>query len=119
MPRKDIASLGQLETLIASAARTTTANGGIVEGFGVVKTIRAQLEVTAASGSTPTLDVLIEDTLDGTNFNTIGTFTQETGTGRQVINITGLFSDRVRVSWTITGGSASFTFSVILFSDKL
>lgn len=119
MPRDDILSLGLLETVLASAARTTTANGGIITGWGAAKTIRAQLQVTAASGSTPTLDVLIEDTLDGTNFNTIGSFTQATGTTREVINITGLFSDRVRISWTITGGSANFTFSVISFSDKL
>lgn len=101
------------ETLVASAARTTSSNSA-VSILGAAKTLRAQLNVTAASGTTPTLDVVIEDTLDGTNFQTIGTFAQKTTTGREVINITAAFSDQVRAKWTIAGASASFTFEVIL-----
>ncbi len=37
-----------------------------------------QLDVTAASGTLPTLDVVVQDTVDGTNWNTIATFTQAT-----------------------------------------
>lgn len=80
-------------------------------------TIRAQLEVTAASGTVPTLDVVIEDSLDGSTWNTIGSFTQATATARQVINITTPFSDTLRVRWTVGGTTPSFTFSVVLYTE--
>jgi hypothetical protein len=70
------------------------------------------LNVTAASGTAPTLNVLIEDTLDGLNYNTIGTFAQKAAAGREVINVTVPFSETLRVSWTVAGTNPSFTFSV-------
>lgn len=117
MPRSDIASRGQLETLVASAARTASGNDGGSVGWESASTIRAQLDVTAASGTSPTLDVVIEDTLDGTNWNVIGTFAQKTAAGREVINITTPFSNRVRVRWTVGGTTPSFTFSVAAYSE--
>lgn len=117
MPASNRGSSGQLDTLVASAARTTTGNSGTLgAGWGAVSSIRAQLNVTAVSG-TPTLTVLIEDSLDGTNWNTVGTFAAKTTTGREVINITGLFTDTMRVSWTITGGTPSATFDVIAYTE--
>ena len=98
--------------LAASGARTAAGNGDTATGFGGAKTIRVQLAVTAASGTTPTLDVVLEDTLDGTNYNTIGTFTQKTAVSREVVNITTPFADRVRARWTTGGTTPSFTFSV-------
>lgn len=96
-----------------SAARTATANGTTqVANSGDAEAMRIQLAVTAASGTTPTLDVVIEDSLDGTNWNTIGTFTQKTTTSREVINITTPFADKVRARWTIAGTTPSFTFAI-------
>jgi hypothetical protein len=112
MPRTDISWSGSTEVAVASAARTTTGNSGPIAGLGPARTLRAQLDVTAASGTTPNLVVLIEDTLDGTNWNTVGTFAAKTAAGREVINITTPFADTCRVSWTITGTTPSFTFSV-------
>lgn len=103
-----------LETPVASAARTTSSQTATLGNFGPAKSIRAQLDVTAASGTSPTLNVIIEDTLDGTNWNTVGTFAQKTAAGREVINIETPFSDRLRVRWTVAGTSPSFTFSVII-----
>lgn len=105
------------DTLAASAARTVTGNSGEFDSFGEASTLRAQLDITAASGTTPTLDVLIQDTLDGTNWNTVGTFAQKVTTGREVINITVPFARRVRALWTITGTTPSFTFSVVVASQ--
>lgn len=115
--RTDVGWSGSLETLVSSAARTTTGNSATLTGFGPVTTVRMQLDVTAASGTTPTLNVLVEDTLDGTNFNTVGTFAQRTAAGREVINITTPFADRLRVSWTVGGTTPSFTFSVVSHSE--
>lgn len=107
----------QEEEVVASAARTTTGNSGIITGYGPTKQLRAQLNVSAASGTTPNLVVLIEDTLDGTNWNTVGTYAAKTAAGREVINVTVPFADRLRVSWTITGTTPSFTFNVIVASE--
>lgn len=105
------------DTVLASSARTVTGNTGVLSGYGVSKTLRAQLEVTAASGTTPTLDVLIQDSLDGTNWNTVGTFTQKTAASRQVVDVTTPFADRIRVLYTIAGTTPSFTFSVVIASE--
>lgn len=112
MPRTDTNWMGITEEVVASAARTASGNSGALSGYGPPQTLRAQLEVTAASGTSPTLNVLVEDTLDGTNWNTVGTFAQRTAVGREVINITTPFADKVRVSWTVGGTTPSFTFSV-------
>lgn len=113
MPLRDYeSSQGVRETVVASVPRTTSGNSGALPGYGPAASLRAQLNVTAASGTTPTLDVVIEDTLDETNWNVIGTFAQKTAAGREVINITIPFSETVRVRWTIGGTAPSFTFAV-------
>ncbi|MFF1348506.1 hypothetical protein ACFVZJ_21425 [Streptomyces sp. NPDC058322] len=104
-----------LVTALASAARTTSSNSGVLPGFGDWSRMRAQLTVSAVSGTTPTLDVVLEDSLDGTNWNVIGSFTQATAAAVQAIDITGLFTDRLRVRWTVGGTTPSFTFAVVLY----
>jgi len=117
MPRDDLASMGVTDVTVASAARTTTGNSGSIPGWGAAKTLRAQLNVTAATGTTPTLDVVIEDTLDGTNWNAVATFTQKTTTGREVKDVTTPFTDTMRVRWTIAGTTPNFTFEVRIYSE--
>lgn len=117
MPRNDLPAPGLLETLVASVARTASGDSGLLPGWGVASTLRVQLDVTAAAGTTPTLDVILEDTLDGVNWNVVGTFTQRTAAGRQVINVPAPFADRLRVRWTIGGTTPSFTFSVVAYSE--
>jgi len=100
--------------MVASGTRAVSANSGTLEGYSAVERGIVQLNVTAASGTTPTLDVVIEDSVDGTNWNTFATFTQKTTTGIEVVRIadTVAFSDIVRIRWTIAGTSPSFTFIV-------
>lgn len=103
-------------TPVASAARTASGSTALT-GLGPAESLRVQLNVTAASGTSPTLNVVVEDTLDGTNYNTIGTFAQRVAAGREVINITTPFADLGRVSWTIGGTTPSFTFDVQVFAQ--
>lgn len=117
MPRTDVHSPGTTDTVVESAARTTSGNTGTLTGWGAAKTLRAQLDVTAVAGVSPSLSVLIEDTLDGTTYNTVATFTARTAAGREVVNVTTPFTDRLRVSWTITGTTPSATFSVTVYSE--
>lgn len=105
------------ETIVASAARTASGNQADPGDWGRVSSLRLQLNVTAASGTSPTLNVLVEDSVDGTNWNTIGTFAQKTAVSREVINVTTPFARRLRVSWTIAGTTPSFTFDVIAVSQ--
>ena len=105
-------------TLLASAARTTTAAGTAIPGFAAARQLVLQLQVTAASGTTPTLDLVVQDTTDGTNYNTIATFTQKTGVSREVIRLSTPFTDTLRVSYEIGGTTPSFTFNVIAWADS-
>lgn len=104
--------MGSYVTAVASGARATSANSGVLSGFGDWSKFRAQLNVTAASGTSPTLDVVIEDSFDGTTWNQVATFTQKTAAGVQAVDVTGLFTDQLRVRWTVGGTTPSFTFDV-------
>lgn len=117
MPRRDLPAPGTTDEVVPSAARTASGDSGVLSGWGAASKLRAQLNVTAASGTSPTLDVVLEDTLDGANFNTIATFTQRVAAGRQVVDVTGLFTENLRVRWTIGGTTPSFTFAVNIYSE--
>lgn len=115
MPRSDMAPRGYQETLVSSAAKTASGSASIPSGDAT--TLRLQLNVTAASGTTPTLDVVIEDSLDGgTTWNTVGTFAQKTAVAREVINITAPFTPTLRARWTVGGTTPSFTFALVSYS---
>ena len=106
-------------TLLASAARTETASAAAVAGFAAAAKLVLQLNVTLASGVTPTLDVVVQDTVDGTNYSTIATFTQAVSATREVIRLETPFTDSLRVVYTIGGATPSFTFSVITWADSV
>ena len=105
-------------SILASAARTTTAAGTAVTGFAAARLLVLQLNVTAASGTLPSLSVAIQDTVDGTNWNTITTFTTATAVTREVVRLTTAFTDRLRVIWVVEGTTPSFTFDVSTWADS-
>lgn len=117
MPERPIQDYVE-EDLAPSAARTASDNSSEFTGYGRASTLRAQLDVTAVSGTGPTLDVLIEDSVDGANWNTIGTFAQKSAVSREVINISSVFADRIRARWSVGGTLPSFTFSVRVASQS-
>lgn len=109
---------GLQEQPVASAARTVDGDSGPLNGYGIASTLRAQLNVTAASGTSPTLNVVIEDSVDGgATWNVIGTFAQRVAAGREVVNITSPFTGMLRVRWTVGGTTPSFTFAVDWFAE--
>lgn len=98
-------------TLASSAARTTTANGTGVDGE-CARTALCTLTVTAASGTSPTLDVTVQGDDGSGNWFTLGTFAQATGAVTRRISVP-LGCRNVRAGWTIGGSSTpTFTFSV-------
>lgn len=104
-------------TALSSAARTTSGNSDdIVLDAG--SKLAVYLDVTAASGTTPTLDVTVKakDPTSGKYF-TIGTFTQQTAIANEAIFIGGgsdaeFAVKTFRVEYVIAGTTPSFTFSV-------
>lgn len=103
--------------LASSLARTASGSSAAADGMTARTTLRVQLNVTAASGTSPSLTVVLEDTLDGTNWNTIGTFAAKTAAGREVINVTAPFTETVRATWTVAGTTPSFTFSIMAHAE--
>ena len=120
-------------TLLGSIARTATGVGDAIDltqfdpniKDGAPPMLRVQSDVTAVSGTTPSLTMLIQDSVDGgVNWNTIGTFTAQTAVNRQVIQIaiSGVAQSagfawpfnyrKIRCSWTISGTTPSITSSV-------
>lgn len=113
MPRRRAYPAASQAYLAASAARTTTGSGSAVTGWardaGLAVT---KLDVTAASGTTPSLTVTIQDSPDGTTWTTRDTFAVKVATGAEARPLPAGLSPFVRASWTITGTSPSVTFSV-------
>lgn len=97
-------------TVLTSGTRTTTGSGVVVE-TGDRGTLRLTLTVTAASGTSPTLDVSIETSHDGTTWRSLGAFAQKTTVVTERKSFTG--ADRfVRATYTIGGTTPSLTFAV-------
>jgi hypothetical protein len=97
---------------VTSLARTASGNSGTVaDDYG--NTIAAIINVTAVSGTTPTLDIVLEQSSDG------GTSWQPIYHARRITTTSTLsipkmtINGRRRWSWTIAGTTPSFTFSVI------
>lgn len=117
---------GKTATLHASAARTATGTGSAVCGFERYEKFTAQLVVSAASGTTPTLDVVIQHSIDGgTTWFTLMTFTQKTTTGNELKTeseveaaTAEVYGDCFRVSYTIGGTTPSFTFEVKITAQE-
>lgn len=100
------------EGSVAAAGTTYSATH---DGFGDATALRLQLNVTAISGTLPTLDVTLEDTVDGSNWNTVATFAQKTATGREMVNLlaaTTPFANQLRVKIVTGGTTPTATFSV-------
>jgi len=112
--------------VLGSAARTVTLNSPDQENP-ACRGVRLYLDVTAASGTTPTLDVKVQtkDPASGTYADLPGAvFTQKTAVSFDDLTIypgiaetaNETVSDALSATWrlvaTIGGGTPSFTFSV-------
>lgn len=112
--------------VFASAARTSTANSSDFENR-TSRGVRLFLDITAASGTTPTLDVKVQskDTETGKYVDLPGgAFAQKTTTGTDDLviypgvaetanrSVSDVLSRDWRVVATIAGTTPSFTFSI-------
>ncbi len=98
-------------TLATSDARTANGSGAAVD-CSARSAARCTLAVSAASGTSPTLDVIIESSPDQLAWSEVGRFTQRATAGTQDVTVAGC-ARYVRVRWEIGGtGGPSFTFAV-------
>jgi hypothetical protein len=103
----------------AKAARTTSGNGTgrQLGAVGATQKLYSALHVFAASGTTPTLDVVIQSD-DNSGFTTPTTqitHTQATTITSQMLTLDGAIADDwFRVNYTIGGTTPSFTFAVVI-----
>lgn len=114
-------------TIAASAARTTSGDSGTLvnrEGFPGIHIV---LDITAASGTSPTLDVKVQR-FDPASQKWVdlpgGAFAQKTtaGTDDLIIypgvaetanrSVSDAIAETYKVVWTIAGTTPSFTFSL-------
>jgi hypothetical protein len=111
-------AVGRTSVLVRGVAVTASGLGVATHGLEGVSRCVAQLDVTAASGVSPTLDVVIEDSVDGINWNTVATFAQATAVVRSVQRITAPFTDRLRARYTLAGSAPSFDFTVQVYVES-
>jgi len=73
--------------------------------------VRLLLDVTAASGTTPQLLVVVETSHDDSEWRALDSFDIKTGVSSQRLSVGGV--DRfLRVRWDVSGTTPSFTFDV-------
>lgn len=104
---------GEGVTIAPSAARTTTGNSGWIDSQGFDDLV-LELDVTAASGTTPTLNVTVDtaETAAGGSSRSVAAFAQKTGISNERKSFPGI-DNFYRVTWTIAGTTPSFTFSIV------
>lgn len=106
--------------VLASAARTTSSQGTAVELPANCRKFSFQIVCSARSGTNPTLDAIVQHSIDGgTTWFDLVTFTQLTATGQELKSYAEVESSSaqtvgklVRAKWTVGGTTPSFTFAI-------
>jgi hypothetical protein len=96
---------------IASAALTSTATSAAIVTTNV-QACSFGVKVTASSGTTPTMDVVVQETQNGTDWYDIYHFERITGTGNWESPMLPLNGSSIRYVRTVGGTTPSFTNAV-------
>ncbi|MCY0962983.1 hypothetical protein [Streptomyces sp. H27-H5] len=107
----------QGDVALPPLARTASATSGPVAAAGAAQVAVLLVHCSAASGTTPTLDAVLEQSADGSSWSTLtgSGITQLTAAGNRV-SAGAVTASYVRAALTIGGTTPSFTCSAtILF----
>src|SRR5258708_970112 len=101
--------------LLPQAARTTSGTQSVPLDVSLMTEMTAFLIVNSASGTAPSLSVILQDSPDGVNWANAYTF--PAATGNTVLraswqDLKFSLGRYLQATWTITGTTPSFTFSV-------
>lgn len=92
------------------AAVSTTSNGASQDNTAATSNgFVAQLHITAVSGTTPSLTAVVQQSTNSSAWTTLGSFTAANAVGSQIITGTGTVNRYLRIAWTVTGTTPSFT----------
>jgi hypothetical protein len=98
---------------VGSAARTTTGNSGTVTQAAPNNNAVFEMNVTAVSGTNPTLDLVFQESPDnGTTWVDEWHWERVTATGVYYTPNLTINTTKFRFVWTIGGTTPSFTFSI-------
>lgn len=106
---------------VSKAVRTATGNSGWID-IGDAREIIAQIDSDAGTGTSPTLDVKIQTSWNGTDATAVdvpsGAFTQVVAASMQLKSLT-VFHRYIKIVWTLAGtASPSFNFGAYLTVKK-
>jgi len=110
-------------TLVDEGSYSATFDGSSVDCLNY-KEIGIEMDISNVSGTSPTLDVIIQHQsgLNEDNWSTLYTFTQKTATGIHIIYIPNDtefgFLRNLRANCTIGGTMPVFTFSIIAIAKE-
>lgn len=115
-------AIGSPLTVVASAARTVTGNSAALAVAPALGQLVLGVNVTAASGTTPSMTLSVEWSHDGgatwSQADPADTFTAITAAAVKVKSFA-VKSDVYRIVWTITGTTPSFTFAMTQYGTPL
>lgn len=103
-----------VQQFVTSASRGVSGNSGAI-ALGKSLNVGVLVDVTAHSGTTPTLDITVEWSMDGANFGPaqpVDSFTQITVVDSRVVKLFAVKAPFFRVVWTLAGTTPNYTFSV-------
>ena len=104
----NLALPGIIADVASAALTTTTTTAAFTPTFGIAYTVN--IPVTAVTGTTPTLDVAIEESDDsGTNWFKVYDFPRITAAGMYRSPLIRMVGNRVRYVQTVGGTTPSFT----------
>ena len=142
MPQVNVRKWQRL--LVASTTAAATSNSGALDWPSDIDSAVIVLDVTAASGTSETMDVAIQCSPDdGTTFYTVARFAQQTtstvtlaktflthqgeGTAAAVLTVADTggvlesnipFTNQIRFVWTIAGTNPSYTFLIWAWGER-
>lgn len=106
-------------TDIASAARTTTFTSGNINPQQGAMSESFGLNVTAVSGTNPTMDCVINESNDtAANYQTVYAFQRITATGQYWTPMRRISGNRLQYVCTIAGTTPSFTFTLFRIDSQ-
>ena len=98
---------------IHNSVVTATSNSAAENAtFDTSVSYRATLVVSAIGGTTPSFTVAIQDSADGTNWETVGTFAAATVDGSESITVTGPTHGKLRCAHTVSGTTPTANIAV-------
>lgn len=103
-------------TLIDFTTAGTNQTGSAVTGLGAFRDADVHVNVSAFTGTSPTLDVYADSRLDGTNWKNLARMTQMTGTGQFFLHLTKRQSGG---EGTLTSDAGAGTIRAVGWGDDL